>query len=81
MIMVVISYPLCRVFHKPNTFGRLMRLSIELGKFEVRYQSQTTIKAQAIANFVEEFMVPNDLSLTYRMHDAPADDVEQMAPL
>ena len=54
-IEVPIEYPMKQVLHKPETSGRLVKWAIELSEFDIRYKPKTTIKGQALANFVMEF--------------------------
>ncbi|KAL0433446.1 UNVERIFIED_CONTAM: hypothetical protein Slati_2678900 [Sesamum latifolium] len=44
--------PLKQVLRKPETSGRLIKWVIELSKYDISYQPRTTIKAQALADFV-----------------------------
>ena len=55
-IVVPTSYPLRQVLHKPETSERLIRWSMELSQYEIRYQPRTAIKGQAVADFVAEFI-------------------------
>lgn len=38
----------------------MVLLTIELGEFDILYRSRTTIKAQALADFVAEFTTKED---------------------
>ncbi|XP_074370795.1 uncharacterized protein LOC141711956 [Apium graveolens] len=49
------SYPLRQVMHKPETSGRMLKWTVELGQFEVDYRPKTAIKGQALTDFVLEF--------------------------
>ena len=40
--------------------GRLVQWSIELSEFDIDYQPRTTIKAQALADFIAEFTSKDD---------------------
>ncbi|KAK0574486.1 hypothetical protein LWI29_024390 [Acer saccharum] len=44
---------------KPEVSGRLTKWAIELSEFDVEYLPRTAIKAQAVADFVEEFTEPS----------------------
>ncbi|KAJ7942874.1 Retrovirus-related Pol polyprotein from transposon 17.6 [Quillaja saponaria] len=46
--------PLKKTLHKPNTSGRMVQWSVELGEFDIRYSPRTAIKAQALADFIVE---------------------------
>ncbi|XP_074344614.1 uncharacterized protein LOC141683736 [Apium graveolens] len=41
--------------HKPESSGRMLKWTVELGQFEVDYKPRTAIKGQALADFVLEF--------------------------
>ncbi|KAL0430558.1 UNVERIFIED_CONTAM: hypothetical protein Sradi_0681800 [Sesamum radiatum] len=46
--------PLKQVLSKPETSGRLVKWAIELSEYDISYLPRTTIKAQALADFVSE---------------------------
>ena len=43
-----------QVLAKPETSGRLLKWAVELGQFEITYHPRTTIKGQALADFIVE---------------------------
>ena len=49
------SYPLRQIIHKPEATGRMMKWAVELGQFDLDYKPRTTIKGQALADFLLEF--------------------------
>ncbi|PKA56959.1 hypothetical protein AXF42_Ash002263 [Apostasia shenzhenica] len=53
-IQVVTDQPLLKILHTPEVSGRLLKRSIELGEFDIKYIPRTAIKAQALADFVAE---------------------------
>ena len=53
-IRVFTNHPLRQVLAKPETSGRLLKWAIELGQFEITYHPRTTIKGQALADFIVE---------------------------
>ena len=57
-ISVIINQPLRQTLHKPNASSRLVKWAIELSEFDIDYKPRTTIKAQAMADFVVEFAEP-----------------------
>ncbi|XP_058185742.1 uncharacterized protein LOC131302967 [Rhododendron vialii] len=57
-IKVLIDQPLRRVLHCPETSGRLIQWSIELGKFDIEYKPRIAIKAQVLADFLVEYTYP-----------------------
>lgn len=44
--------PQRQVLAKPETSGRLLKWAVELGQFEITYHRRTTIKGQALADFI-----------------------------
>ncbi|PKA60529.1 putative mitochondrial protein [Apostasia shenzhenica] len=54
-IQVVTDQPLLKILHTPEVSGRLLKWSIELGEYDIRFAPRTAIKAQALADFVAEF--------------------------
>ncbi|KAL0446110.1 UNVERIFIED_CONTAM: Retrovirus-related Pol polyprotein from transposon gypsy [Sesamum latifolium] len=54
-IIVLTNYPLGHIMTRPDASGRLVKWAVELGEYDIEYQSRTTIKAQVLADFVVEF--------------------------
>ncbi|GAV86950.1 hypothetical protein CFOL_v3_30376, partial [Cephalotus follicularis] len=48
----LIDKPLRQVLAKPNTLGRLVKWSVELSEYDVRYEARPTIKSQVLADFM-----------------------------
>ncbi|KAK3022920.1 hypothetical protein RJ639_046464 [Escallonia herrerae] len=61
-IIVLTDQPLRKVLVSPEASGRLVNWSVELGEFDIQYQPHTTIKAQALADFIVECTLPEDPS-------------------
>ncbi|KAK3001098.1 hypothetical protein RJ639_020684 [Escallonia herrerae] len=59
-IIVLIDQPLRKVLLSPEASGRLVNWSIELGEFDIEYKPHTTIKAQALADFIVECRLPEE---------------------
>ena len=53
-IEVLTNYTLRQVLQKLEASGRLLKWVIELRQFEVNFCPRTTIKAQALANFIRQ---------------------------
>ena len=70
-IEVPTEYPMEQVLHKPETSGRLMKWSIELSEFDIRYKPKTAIKGQVLADFVMEFASAERAKNTQIMTDLP----------
>ncbi|KAM6594123.1 hypothetical protein CsatA_001826 [Cannabis sativa] len=54
-IEVLTNYPLRQVLAKPKTSGRLLKWTMELSQFDIKYKLRTAIKGQALADFILEF--------------------------
>ncbi|XP_052621664.1 uncharacterized protein LOC111883765 [Lactuca sativa] len=53
-IEVLTSYPIKQILLKPETSGRLAKWAIELGEHDINYRPRTSIKGQALADFLLE---------------------------
>ena len=56
----MMDQPIKKSMNKPNTTGRMVQWAIELSQFNIKYHPRTAIKAQAPANFIAEFTLPNE---------------------
>jgi hypothetical protein len=54
-IAVVTDQPLRQFLQRPDVSGRLVLWALELTQFDIKYKARTTIKAQALADFIVEF--------------------------
>ncbi|KAK3040937.1 hypothetical protein RJ639_028811 [Escallonia herrerae] len=59
-IVVLTDQPLGKVLQNPDASGRLVNWSVELGEFDIKYQPRTSIKAQALSDFVVECTISED---------------------
>ncbi|KAK2999168.1 hypothetical protein RJ639_022612 [Escallonia herrerae] len=59
-IIVLTDQPLRKVLLSPEASGRLVNWSVELGEFDIKYKPRTTIKAQALADFIVECTLPEE---------------------
>ncbi|GAV86716.1 hypothetical protein CFOL_v3_30142, partial [Cephalotus follicularis] len=48
----LIDKPLKQVLAKPDTLGRLIKWSVELGEYDVKFEARPAIKSQVLADFV-----------------------------
>ncbi|GKV14106.1 hypothetical protein SLEP1_g25023 [Rubroshorea leprosula] len=53
-IIVMTDQPLRQILQKPECSGRLIKWAVELGEFQIAFQQRSTIRAQALADFVVE---------------------------
>ncbi|GKV04619.1 hypothetical protein SLEP1_g16762 [Rubroshorea leprosula] len=53
-IVVYTNLPLRKILQKPELFGRLIGWSVELSEYDLKFQLCTTIKGQAVADFLVE---------------------------
>ncbi|PKA63844.1 hypothetical protein AXF42_Ash004854 [Apostasia shenzhenica] len=54
-IQVITDQSLIKILHTPEVSGRLLKWSIEVGEYDIRFVPRTAIKAQALADFVAAF--------------------------
>ncbi|MCI61919.1 maturase K, partial [Trifolium medium] len=43
---------------RPDMAGRMLKLSLELSEFDIRYENRKALKAQVLADFVAEMTAP-----------------------
>ena len=53
-IMVTTSFPLGDILHNKDANGRIVKWAMELCPFSMDFQSRTTVKSQALADFIAE---------------------------
>ena len=46
--------------NKLKAIGRMIQWAIELSQFDIEYKPRVAIKAQALADFIVEFTMPED---------------------
>ncbi|GAV56649.1 hypothetical protein CFOL_v3_00191 [Cephalotus follicularis] len=51
-IKVLTDQPLKQVLSKPDTSGRLIKWSVELGEYDVKFEARPMIKSQVLTDFV-----------------------------
>ncbi|XP_074265048.1 uncharacterized protein LOC141587464 [Silene latifolia] len=54
-IRVITNYPLKTIMRKPELSGRMTKWSLHLSGYELQFEPKTTIKSQALADFVSDF--------------------------
>ena len=70
-IEIPIEYPMKQVLHKPETSGRLMKCTIEMSEFDIRYKPKTAIKWQILADLFMEFTSTELAEATQMTPDLP----------
>ncbi|XP_075665947.1 uncharacterized protein LOC142635719 [Castanea sativa] len=61
--------PIKKSMNKPEAAGRIVQWAIKLSQFDIEYHPRTVIKAQALADFIAEFTLPDK--------DNPSDDIKR----
>ena len=56
--------PIKKSMNKPEAAGRMVQWAIELSQFDIEYHPRTAIKAQALVDFIAEFTLLDEDSLT-----------------
>lgn len=59
-IFVMTDQPIKKSMNKPEAAGRIVQWAIELSQFDIEYHPRTAIKAQALADFIVEFTLPDE---------------------
>ena len=52
--------PVKKSMNKLEAAGRMVQWAIELCQFDIEYHPRTVIKAQALADFIAEFTIPDE---------------------
>ena len=56
--------PIKKSMNKPEAAERMVQWAIELSQFDIKYHPKIAIKAQALVDFIAEFTLLNENSLT-----------------
>jgi len=56
--MVLTTYPLKSILHKPELSGRLTKWTVELSEYHITFQPGTALKLQVLVDFIADF-TPN----------------------
>ncbi|KAK2427943.1 hypothetical protein QL285_026492 [Trifolium repens] len=57
-IVVRTDQPIKSLLSRPDMAGRMLKWSLELSEFDIRYESRKALKAQVLADFVAEMTAP-----------------------
>ena len=49
-----------KFMNKPKATGSMIQWVIELNQFDIEYHPRTTIKEQALADFIAKFTIPDE---------------------
>ena len=60
----MMDQPIKKSMNKPKVARRMVKWVIELSQFDIKYHPRTTIKAQALVDFIAEFTLPEDYTPT-----------------
>ena len=62
-IVVLTSYLIKAILHKPDASGWLLKWAIELNEFDIKYRLRSAIKGQVLADFIVKLtnVQPQDL--------------------
>jgi len=63
-ILVMTDQPIKKSMNKPEAAGRMVQWAIELSQFDIEYHPRAAIKAQALADFIAEFTLPDEDGIT-----------------
>ena len=70
-VEVPTEYTMKQILHKSKTSGRLIKWSIELSEFDIRYKPRTAVKGQILAYFIIEFTPVESTKATQLTSDLP----------
>ena len=62
-ILVMTDQPIKKSMNKPEAARRMVQWAIELSQFDIKYHPRIAIKAQALADFITKFTIPDEDSL------------------
>ncbi|XP_057793251.1 uncharacterized protein LOC131009864 [Salvia miltiorrhiza] len=57
-IVVLATYPLKAILHRPELSGRLTKWTVELSEYDISYKPRTSLKSQVLVDFINDF-TPN----------------------
>ena len=58
--LVMTDQPIRKSMNKSEAVGRMVQCAIKLSQFDIEYHPRTAIKAQALADFIVEFTLPDE---------------------
>ena len=64
---MVTSFPIGEILHNRDATGRIAKWAVELGAFELTFQTWTAIKSQALVDFIAEWTEIQTLAITEKL--------------
>ncbi|CAL9074571.1 unnamed protein product [Musa textilis] len=61
-VIVMTDQPMCQILSKPVATGRLIKWIVGLSEFDISNKPRTTIKAQALVDFMAEMTLSEEVS-------------------
>ncbi|XP_077251883.1 uncharacterized protein LOC143891128 [Tasmannia lanceolata] len=81
-ITVLTDQPLQKILQKPDTSGRLINWTVELGEFDIQIKPRPAIKSQVLADFIAERTIPmNEPEGPINPNEEPALNLPTQDPL
>ena len=56
----MMDQPIKKSMNNPEAIRRMVQWAIELSQFDIEYHPRIAIKAQALADFITEFTLPDE---------------------
>ena len=63
----MMDQPIKKSMNKPEAAGRMVQWVIELSQFNIEYHPSIAIKAQALADFIVKFTIPDEENAPNKM--------------
>ncbi|XP_073014539.1 uncharacterized protein [Primulina eburnea] len=60
LIILLTNSPLGRIMTHSEVSGRMIKWTLELGEYDIQYRPRTSIKAQALSDFLSEMIQPDE---------------------
>ena len=63
-VVILIDQSLRQILQMHDMSDRLIRWIVELSKFDIQYKPKMMIKSQALADFIAECTIPNEVPIS-----------------
>ncbi|GKD30196.1 hypothetical protein Tco_1240974 [Tanacetum coccineum] len=67
-IKVITDQPIKQILNKAEASGKLAKYYVELGAYDITYESHSAIKGQVLADFINEVLVGHDTLVPGILH-------------